>query len=128
MSDLFVGRQPVLNRYKETIGYELLYRAMPTDSQAEFIDGTVATSQVLLNTLFEMGLDAIVGSHQAYINFTRDFLVKDDLIQLLAAIRTENFDPKRVVLEIVEDISLDDELIQALYRFKKSISKLHWMM
>ncbi len=118
MSDLFVGRQPVLNRYKETIGYELLYRAMPTDSQAEFIDGTVATSQVLINTLFEMGLDAIVGSHQAYINFTRDFLVKDDLIQLLAAIRPESFDPRRVVLEIVEDISLDEELIQALYRFK----------
>jgi EAL and modified HD-GYP domain-containing signal transduction protein len=119
MSELFVGRQPVLNRYKETIGYELLYRAMPSDTKAMVKDGNAATSLVFLNTLFEMGLDSIVGQQLAFINFTRDFLLKDDLIQLLTAIRLENFDPRKVVLEIMEDITLDSELFQALYRFKE---------
>lgn len=118
MSDLFVGRQPILNRYKETLGYELLYRAMLTDTSASFKDGNSATSLVFLNTLFEMGLNALVGPQLAFINFTRDFLLKDDLIQLLTSIRPENFDPKKVVLEIMEDITLDVELFQALNRFK----------
>jgi c-di-GMP phosphodiesterase len=118
MSELFVGRQPILSRYKETFGYELLYRAVVTDTTATFEDGNIATSLVFLNTLFEMGLDAIVGRQLAFINFTRDFLIKDDLIQLLTSIRPENFDPRKVVLEIMEDITLDHELFQALYRFK----------
>ena len=118
MSELFVGRQPVINRYKETIGYELLYRAALTDIKASFKDGNIATSLVFLNTLFEMGLDTIVGQQLAFLNFTRDFLIKDDLIQLLTAIRPGDFDPRKVVLEIMEDITLDHELFQALNRFR----------
>ncbi len=119
MSELLVGRQPILNSYKETIGYELLYRALLTDTNAVFKDGNTATSQIFANTLFEMGLDAIVGPQLAFINFTRDFLVKDDLIQLLTAIRSENFDPRKIILEVLEDITLDNELFQALHKFKK---------
>jgi len=119
MSELLVGRQPILNRYKETIGYELLYRALLTDKKAMVKDGNIATSLVFVNTLFEMGLDAIVGPQLAFMNFTRDFLVKDHLVRLLTAIRPENFDPRQVVLEIMEDVTLDNELFKALHRFKK---------
>jgi EAL and modified HD-GYP domain-containing signal transduction protein len=119
MSELLVGRQPILNRYKETIGYELLYRAALTDKKAMVKDGNIATSLVFVNTLFEMGLDAIVGPQLAFINFTRDFLVKDHLVRLLTAIRPENFEPHKVVLEVLEDITLDNELFQALHRFKE---------
>ncbi|MEI8132273.1 MAG: HDOD domain-containing protein [Leptolinea sp.] len=119
MSELLVGRQPILNRHKETIGYELLYRALQTDKTAKVKDGNTATSLVFLNTLFEMGLDSIVGPKLAFINFTRDFLVQDDLVQLLTEIRPENFDPKKVVLEVLEDITLDNQLFQALHRFKE---------
>ncbi len=119
MSELLVGRQPILNRYKETIGYELLYRAVLTDKKAMVKDGNIATSLVFVNTLFEMGLDAIVGPQLAFINFTRDFLVKDHLVRLLTAIRPENFEPHKVVLEVLEDITLDNELFQALHRFKE---------
>ena len=76
MSELLVGRQPILNRHKETIGYELLYRALQTDKTAKVKDGNTATSLVFLNTLFEMGLDTIVGQQLAFLNFTRDFLKK----------------------------------------------------
>ncbi|MBK8421970.1 hypothetical protein [Candidatus Villigracilis saccharophilus] len=89
------------------------------DTQAMFKDGNAATSRVFANTLFEMGLDAVVGPQLAFINFTRDFLVKDDLISLLTGMRIENFDPRRVVLEVLEDIALDNELFQALRKFKR---------
>lgn len=119
MSELLVGRQPILDRKKKTIGYELLYRAMQTDTKANISDGNAATSRVFVNTMFEMGLDKIVGPHLAFINFTRDFLVKDDLVQLLTQIQSENIKPEKIVLEVMEDISLDDELFQALHKLKE---------
>ena len=119
MSELLVGRQPVLNRNKETIGYELLYRHLQTDTQAMFKDGNTATSRVFVNALFEMGLDAIVGSKLAFVNFTRDFLVQEYLSQLLLEIRPENFDSRKVVLEVLEDVTLDAELFRALQKFKE---------
>lgn len=119
MSELLVGRQPVLNRNKETIGYELLYRHLQTDTQAMFKDGNTATSRVFVNALFEMGLDAIVGSKLAFVNFTRDFLVQEHLSQLLLEIRPENFDSRKVVLEVLEDVTLDAELFRALQKFKE---------
>jgi c-di-GMP phosphodiesterase len=118
MAELLVGRQPILNRQKETIGYELLYRAVQTDSTARVSDGNVATSRVFANTMFEMGLEKIVGNNLAFINFTRDFLVKNDLVQLLTTIQSAKIHPERIVLEVLEDISLDNELFQELRKLK----------
>jgi EAL and modified HD-GYP domain-containing signal transduction protein len=119
MADLLVGRQPILDRKKNTIGYELLYRSVITRNSAEAGDGNVATSRVFANTMFEMGLASIVGDKLAFINFTRDFLVKDDLIQLLTGIQKENYHPEQLVLEILENIVLDEELFKNLEKFKK---------
>jgi c-di-GMP phosphodiesterase len=119
LSELLVGRQPILNRFKETIGYELLYRSKLSNNNAVIRDGNSATSSVFANTLFEIGLEAIVGPKLAFINFTRDFLVQDEKARLLTEIRQENFNPNQVVLEVLEDISLDIELFEALHRFKQ---------
>lgn len=118
MSELIVGRQPILNGQKETVAYELLYRAFPEDTSAVFKDGNSATSRVFANTIFEMGLDAVVGPHLAFINITRDFIVHEDLLQLLTGIRSDTFDPRRVVLEVLEDVSLDQELFRSLRLIK----------
>lgn len=118
MSELLVGRQPILNGHKETVAYELLYRAFPEDTLAVFKDGNSATSRVFANTIFEMGLDAVVGPHLAFINFTRDFIVREDLSQILTGIRSDTFDPRRVVLEVLEDVALDQELFLSLRRIK----------
>lgn len=105
MSEFLVGRQPIFNRTREVIGYELLYRALDTDEKANIQNGDYATTQVLLNTFSEIGLDNIVGSGFAFINFTRNFLVGKYPIQL---------PPERVVVEVLEDISIDNQLIEAL--------------
>ncbi len=111
MTDLLVGRQPIFNRNREVIGYELLYRGQKNDKSANVSDGDFATTQVLLNTFSEIGLDNIVGQGFAFINFTRNFLVGKYPISL---------PPERVVMEVLEDITIDKPLIESLQRFKEA--------
>lgn len=104
MQDAFVGRQPIFDRNKTVYAYELLFRN-GKESSASFIDGSQASTQVMLNALTEFGLDSIVGKNLAFINLTRELLV-DELIQMLPH--------DRVVLEILEDVTVDDTLIKAI--------------
>jgi c-di-GMP phosphodiesterase len=110
MSDLFVGRQPIFDRNLEVIGYELLYRSIQT-GPANVTDGDQATTQVILNSFSQLGLESLVGSQKkAYINATRNFLVGNIPIP---------FPPASVVLEVLEDIVIDQELINALTALSK---------
>lgn len=106
MQDAYIGRQPIFDRHKVVYAYELLFRNGNTDN-ADIIDGNQASTRVMLNTLTEFGLDSIVGKHRAFINLTRELLL-DDLIQMLPR--------ERVVLEILEDIIIDEELVNAVQK------------
>ena len=53
---VFVGRQPILDRELNTYAYELLFRP-GLGNEADFLDGEKATAQVIHNTLMEFGLD-----------------------------------------------------------------------
>ncbi len=104
MLEAFVGRQPIYNRELKVIGYELLFRSYKAD-QAQFQNGDQATSEVVLNAFMEIGLEQLVGNHLAFVNLTRNFILEKYSLPL----------PKdRVVLEVLEDITLDEELIKAL--------------
>lgn len=106
MSDIYIGRQPIYDRSLNLYAYELLFRAA-TDNRADFVDGDQATTDVIVNTFLEIGLDNIVGNHLAFINLTRAFFVGEHTISL----------PKnRVVLELLEDIEADEEVIAGVRR------------
>lgn len=101
---MLVGRQPILDRWQNVFGYELLYRkSQPSPERGN--GGDEATLDVLLGTFSQAGLKAIVGSKKAFINLTRNFLVGNYPIPL---------PPDRTVLEILETTELDDDLIEAL--------------
>lgn len=68
----FVGRQPIYDHVLDVFAYELLYRRS-NDNRAAFADGDLATSQLIINTFMEIGLENIVGSKPAFINITGDF-------------------------------------------------------
>jgi c-di-GMP phosphodiesterase len=98
-----VGRQPILDREGNVRAYELLFR-LEVNAAALPFDGNRATATVIINALTEFDLDQLVGPHRAYINFTGD-LLQDDTALLL---------PKdRIVIEILEDVIVNDELIEA---------------
>lgn len=105
----FVGRQPIYGQSIDVFAYELLFRNNEIN-RASFTDGDAATAQVMLNTFVEIGLDHIVDNHLAFINLTRDFVLGNYCVAL----------PKdRVVLEVLENMGVDQELMDALQRLSK---------
>ncbi|MFO1371185.1 MAG: HDOD domain-containing protein [Candidatus Competibacteraceae bacterium] len=104
MTEIYFGRQPIYNRSFEVEGYEIFYRHADVDT-AQFLDAETATSQVILNTVTEVGLDRVVGEHKAFINVARDFILGGHL---------ENFALPRLVFEVVGNIVVDEPLLQAL--------------
>ncbi len=80
MLQYFIGRQAIFNSSLNVIGYELLYRPHDTTFVDKIDDGDAATSQVLLNSFMEIGLNELVGSHKAFFNLTRNFIINSDLI------------------------------------------------
>jgi len=102
--DIFVGRQPIYSRRLELYAYELLYRGADVDF-ADFTEGDRATSQVLLNTFTDFGIERVVGSHLAFVNLTRGFIIGE---YPLPVPRTQ------VVLEVLEEVEPDPEVIAGL--------------
>ena len=73
---VYLGRQPILDRGRNVVGYELLFRS----SEANFCDmsdDVVATSQVIVNAVLGVGLDRLLGGKPAFINFDRTLLLGD---------------------------------------------------
>ena len=110
---ILLARQPIYNQNLEISAYELLFRSHSQSEEAQFTCGDKATSQVLLNAFGEAGLESLCGQHPAYINFTKKLIL--DL---------PSFDPEHYVIEILENIEVDNELIEALTKAKKQGSRL----
>ena len=91
---LFLGRQPILDRQQQLFAYELLFRN-GSQNYAEVTDGVQATATVIVNAFAELGIEAALGQHRGFINVDEEFLFSD-LLELL---------PKHaVVLEILETV------------------------
>lgn len=104
-----LARQPILDKQLKTVGYELLFRGVETD-RALFEDGTRATSTVLTNAVSEFGLETVVGTLPAWVNFTAQYLIDELPIPI---------GPKNLVLELLEDAVPSDELMQRLRALAK---------
>ena len=103
-TEVLVGRQAIFDRRDRVVAYELLYRDHHNGTGGE-TTGEQASSRVMLYAFLDLGVERMVGPHQAFVNFT------DDLILNLPAIP---FEPNRLVLEILEDAEPNDRLLQAV--------------
>jgi EAL and modified HD-GYP domain-containing signal transduction protein len=108
MSEVFVARQPIFDRSLKVAGYELLFRGGPTKS-AFVVNPEGATASVVLNSFTEIGLDRIVGSHPAWVNVSREFIMSG---------LAESVPPGPMVLEILENQTIDDEFVATLRQLK----------
>lgn len=105
MKNIFIGRQPIYSQDLKVFAYELLFRETDQKNEASFKDGDSATTQVIFNALIEIGLDQIVGERPAFFNMTRNYLLASCPLP---------FSEKRIVLEVLENITPDQELLAAL--------------
>jgi EAL and modified HD-GYP domain-containing signal transduction protein len=60
MTNIFLARQPILDRGQSVVGYELLYRGGDVE-RALVDDQALATARVALNALTGIGLEHLVG-------------------------------------------------------------------
>jgi c-di-GMP-related signal transduction protein len=101
--EIFVARQPIFKKNKRILGYEILFR----DGASNFFfgaDGNAATSNVLSNSFFSIGIENITGDNLAFINFTKDLLLKQT---------PQLFSSDKLVVEVLEDIQPDEEVVTA---------------
>ena len=111
-NNVYVGRQPIFDRTLNVYAYELLYRSGQQQNAANVgADGDCATTQTIINTFMEIGLDRLVLNKLAAINLTEKFLLEDNRIP---------FTPKQVILEILEDIPVTGPLIMAVSKLAKA--------
>lgn len=71
----FVARQPILTKDEKVFGYELLFR----DGVENYFTAKdpEAASRSTLDSSMLMGLDVLCNGGRAFINCTRDMLLKD---------------------------------------------------
>lgn len=101
-----VGRQAIYDRSGTVHGYELLFRVDAEAAEATE-RGVYATSQVLVSAFTEIGLRTIAGDRRCFVNLTREFLV--------GALPLP-FGPEDVVLEVLETVTIDDEVLAGVGR------------
>ena len=100
----FLGRQPIVGRGQELVAYELLFRSSASNA-ANILDDVTASAAVIQHVFSDLGVQQALGEHRGYINFSEELLLSD-LIEVLP--------PDRVVLEILETVSLTPEVIAPL--------------
>ncbi len=101
--EIYLARQPIFNRSKNIYGYELLFRNGFSNVFPD-IDGNTASSKVLSNSFFCMGIEQITGGNKAFINFTQDLL-----LQKVPSL----FPSKHLIIEILENIVPTEDLVLA---------------
>ncbi len=107
--EIFVARQPILDRNLRTYGYELLCRTGATGG-CRNTDPVAATSSLIANTYLSIGADRILGGHKAFINFPRDLLVNGFASVMPGA---------DMVIEVLESVAPDEEVLAACRRLKQ---------
>ncbi|HEV3301649.1 MAG TPA: HDOD domain-containing protein [Planctomycetaceae bacterium] len=105
MATVCLARQPIFGRDLKVIAYELLFRNSEEANKASVSEADDATSHVLLNTLVEIGLNNVVGTQSAFVNFSSSFIQSGDCNALPA---------DRIMLELLEGAEPTDALVTAL--------------
>lgn len=101
-SEIFLGRQPILDHKRKIVAYELLFRSEKSLTTADFTDDLAATAAVIVNTLSQFGLENVLGKHDGFMNVSASLLMSETV---------EILPPDRIVLEILEDVPITAAVI-----------------
>ena len=106
---IYLARQPIYGPRRDIRGYELLYRRAAPDATARIRNPDGASAQVALQAAMEIALLAVSPERPAFVNHTQRLLMTDPILP-----------PDRCIVEVLEDVAMDAETVEALRRLKKS--------
>ena len=104
----YVARQPIVDREEKVFGYELLFR---DGLENAFSGNADEASRATLDRSLLMGLDVLCDGRHAFVNCTRDTLIKG-LVTLLP--------PDSTVVEILENVPPDPDVVAACKSLKEA--------
>ncbi|WP_394136168.1 EAL and HDOD domain-containing protein [Aliivibrio fischeri] len=100
----YVARQPILNRKKQTIGYELLFRDGASNAFPD-MEANQATCRLLVENFMATGNNPALESPRSFINFPQESLI---------SLVPTAFPKKKIVIEVLETCTPNDELFSAI--------------
>lgn len=108
-TDIFLGRQAILDGERCTFGYELLYRGGPADVSS-FDDSRQATRGVIERVLLHWGMERIIGDRFGFINADAEVIRSGIHLAL---------PPEGIIFELREDEPYDDEIVEKLVEARR---------
>lgn len=109
--DVFVGRQPILDVNGKLVAYEILFRDGENNFSASINDDVFATSNVIANTLFNLGIGKVLGGKKGFINFNDKMFMNEEIIS--------NLPKDEIVIEILETVELNDTIVKRAKELKE---------
>lgn len=109
LEDIYVARQPIVDRKGDLTGFELLFRSTERNV-AELNDNVLATSSVIANVFAEIGLAQVIGAVDGFLNVDSEFLFSE-LIEALPC--------DRIVIELFEQTAADEGIIERCQALRK---------
>ena len=104
-----MARQPIFDRSENVFGYELLFRD-GVENCFRSSDSDAASRSTVDSSLL-MGIDLLCEGRRAFVNCTRDVLLKD-YVTLLPSSHT--------IVEVLETVPVDEAVLGACQRLKEA--------
>lgn len=108
--DVFVARQPIFDERDRLFAYELLYRSGTQQNWANGVSADQMCTDTVIHALLSIGMAPLTGGTLAFINMTRDFLLSGQY---------QLFEPKTVVIELLETVEPTPEVIAACEQLRR---------
>lgn len=109
-NNVFLGRQPILDRSGELFAYELLFRTGHVPN-SNVTDDLHATANVISHAFGQLGAEAVLGSALGFINVSTDML-HSEVVEFLPR--------DKVVLELLETVAASERVLQRCLDLKKA--------
>lgn len=108
-TDIYLARQPILDRWRRVVAYELLFRD-DYPGEARIQDDALATARVIAQAFGRLGLPSVVGGAAAFVNVDAE---------MLHGRRIEQLPREQVVLELLETIRIDRSIVERCAELKQ---------
>ncbi len=107
--EIFIGRQPILDRKHQLFAYELLFRSGGQKNEANVQDDLGATANVINHAFAELGVEQALGPYKGFINCDASLLLSD-IVEILPT--------DKIVLEILETVEVTPEIVERCTELK----------
>ncbi len=107
-TEIFIGRQPIMDRRQQLVAYELLFRRSQHNA-ADVRDDLAATASVITRAFIDLGIEAALGPYKGFINCDESLLLSD-LLEVLPS--------DKVVLEVLETVDITPAVVERCVELK----------